>query len=219
MCAWSAGSLIDATCLCEVIAVDAAWERINMCMRFLLGFVNTVAACENDIRFFQKALLIFFESNGREFECGQFVHAIIYGYCGRQVIAEGQRHWRIVPAEIFIDLHYGNHVVNEIALALQDGAFFEPMLQVRHDHINVLYGLVDLKLIGTIVKDRFFDEEHPRILCKPAQEVLRSLVYEVPAQVRKADKIDIADMRPCGCWSIRNHAGICTIYMPSILQL
>jgi hypothetical protein len=61
--------------------------------------------------------------------------------------------------------------------------------QARHDDVQAVAARRDVETRLPLAEDRLLDEEDAPPLGEAAQQVLRPLVDEVPAQVREADEV------------------------------
>jgi hypothetical protein len=88
----------------------------------------------------------------------------------------------------------GEEAVDQIALDRPERDLAPQALrQVRDDHPHPAVTLADLQVHRAVIENRLFDEEDAALSGAAAQEMLRPLIDEVPAQVREADHVRLLE--------------------------
>src|ERR1044071_9324855 len=83
-------------------------------MLISLGFIQTMPAGENEIRYLEKFTFAQAERFGRAFEGRQLVHTVVNDSCRRQAAREIKRHRRVIPTDVIANLIIANHPVNQL---------------------------------------------------------------------------------------------------------
>lgn len=156
---------------------------MDVLVQLLLGFVEAAAAGEDDTGASQKRAFSVAKTGRSTGKTRQFIHAVVNDCRRIQMIAETKRHRRVVPQHLGPDALSRDHVIKELPLNFCIARSIA-LAQMRHDDVDswLCVGDGDVRCIVGI-KDWFFNDEDAPISGATAQQMLRTLQYEVPSQV------------------------------------
>src|ERR1044072_3158871 len=101
-----------------------------------------------------------------------------------QVAREDKGPRRVIPPEVLMngvfDEQPQHHVVEQRSLRDLAAQTFR---QMRHNNFQIFFALTNIETERTVIEDRFLYKEHTSILRAAFQQVLRTLIHEVPTQV------------------------------------
>ena len=155
-------------------------------MERAFGLVEAPAAGQHQVGPHQQRALLVPESRWRASEGAQLVHAVVHGRDRPQVRGEVERHGRVVPRHEVGDVVgrqkevqqclqvHGAGVTREVRDRDRDARWVAPGLQRRARRIVM----------------RLLNKQHASGLGGTAQQVLRTLVDEVPSQVTETDQVE-----------------------------
>ena len=93
----------------------------------------------------------------------------------------GHRHRRVVPENVIADVVLDEEPINHPALHHGKRLFaFEFVRQARDDDADSTLALRDIKSHRAIIEDRLFDKEDAADFRKATQEMLWTLINEIP---------------------------------------
>ena len=126
----------------------------------------------------------------RTFERTELIHAVVNGSNGIEMIGKRQRHRRVVPENVFLDLVLQKKLPNHLSHDRVDGDLAAQSVgQVRHNHAHARVCFAQFEPHRSVSKDRFFDKEHASLARATRQQMLRTLVNKIPTQMREANEI------------------------------
>ena len=172
--------------LLEVHGVDAAGEAVGVGMARTLGLEQAGAARKHQVGPCQQGRFALQQLPGRVPECGQFVHAVVHHQARVQRRQQGQRHRRVEPDD---------GVVNRRDLA-QQGLQRRQLIIMKtgclHGRTRLAYGDIrrrrgQIQPARPIVPDGLLDKDHMVELRQARQQLLGTLIDEIPAQMGKDD--------------------------------
>lgn len=100
----------------KVIDVNTAWKRMDILVQLLLGFVETAAAGEDDAGAAQQCAFGLAKAGRSAGKIREFIHAVVHDRGCIQMVAEAQRHRRVVPQHLGPDVFSYDQVIKEPAL-------------------------------------------------------------------------------------------------------
>jgi hypothetical protein len=123
------------------------------------------------------------------FEGREFVHAIIDNGQRLEVACETKGHGAIVPADIPLNPIVNEEVVEQFPL--KRIAFLPSATERKRGDDSPQSGAApgDSEASFLPFKNRLFNEEDPTLLGAATEEMLGTLIDEIPTQMRKTDQI------------------------------
>ena len=166
--------------LFEVHGIDAAGEAMDVGVARALRLEQAGAAGKHEVGARQQGRFALQQLPRRILECGQFIHAVIHDQIRVQGRQQRQRHRRIEP-------HDGIVGWRDLAQqGLQHGQLVVVKTGRLHGRAGLAHGHVrrrrgQFQGAGPVVPDGLLDEDHAVELRQARQQLLRTLIHEIPA--------------------------------------
>src|SRR6185503_14168783 len=101
-----------------------------------------------------------------------------------------ERHRCVIPEDILVDFLLEEKLARHLFHDRVDRDFAsQSFRQVRHDDVNSRIRLPHIEAHRAVREDGFFYKEDATLPGTTRQKMLWALIYEIPTQVREADKI------------------------------
>ena len=158
-------------------------------MPLALGFVQAVAAGEDEVGLRDQPLLERKQFGRRTLEVGEFVHAIIDDAVGRDMLRKRQHHRGIIPPKHGFRGAPAHDFTEKDSQRRGLLDQVEPGREVRrqHDHAALLAG-GDVDARRGRVVDRLLPEQHVPFASEAAHQMLGTLEDEVPSKMTEAEQ-------------------------------
>ena len=169
----------------EVAGIDAGRKGVDVVVLDALCLVKAVAAGEDDIGGGEQVGLVPAQAFGGKAERRQFVHAVVDDRA-RPHMARDRPHLRgIEPQHRMGDAGQRQHLVQQARQRAVGFLGREGAGDARADGLDGGAGEgVELQIRQVVIdRDRLFPEDHAAVGGEAADQVLRALQHEVPAQV------------------------------------
>ena len=98
-----------------------------------------------------------------KFKTGKLIHTIVNYRFRFKMPAEPQRHRRVIPEEIFRNIHLFKKDRKLIFLAFEHLFMRLAIFEMRDNNPQVIKWFVDLKMIFFCAEYRFFNKEYPEM--------------------------------------------------------
>jgi len=186
----------------EMLVVHAAGKAVDAAVAVLLGPVEAGPTGEHQVGILEQRVLALHQLSRRVLEQRQLVHAVVDDAARIQAGSQRDGHGRVEPDPVIAELFLPHRVHHE---ALQHGDVV--VMEARRGtgdvgppYLDVGGGRETLQALLGFSGHRLLDEHHAPALGQARQQVLRTLVDEVPAQVRENDEcVHCGSMRVGGC--------------------
>ena len=162
---------------------------MDVLVQVLLGFVEAAPACEDDTGAAQQRAFGVAKAGRSTGKIREFIHAVIHDRRCIQMVAEPQRHRRVVPQHLGPDVFCDDQIIKEPALHVGFALAIE-LAKMRHDDTYSCRCVSDSDMRPVDrVEDRFFNDKDASISGATSQQMLRALEHEVPTQVGKTKDV------------------------------
>src|SRR5947208_319255 len=160
-------------------------------MLVLLRLPQALASGKDQVGAVEQVILALHQTRRSELEKGKLVHAVVNGQLRAEMMAESEPHRRVVPADVFRDLLVRHKGVEQLPELTVDVFLRLAARQMGCDHLDAAL------LARTCLQPRFafppnglFPEiNSPSVARESADQMLRPLVHESPAQMRKTQQV------------------------------
>src|SRR6185295_14510438 len=164
--------------------INTAGKRVYRRVLITLCFIQTLTASENQIDMTEQFLFQQRQTRVSAFERRQLVHAIVYRSDWTEVIGETERHRRVVPEHVVVNLVIEEQLARHLFHDGIDRYFAsQSFRQVRHNYAQSRFCFAHHQTHGAVTEYRFFYIEDSTTFSGTAQKMLRTLVDKIPAQV------------------------------------
>jgi hypothetical protein len=169
--------------------IDAAGEGMDVRMQMALDLEKAHAAGEDDIRAGKQGLLKPDSFRRRAAERRKLVHAVVHDQRGADVVGKLQCQWcEVVQEGSPYPLGREQPVEQSLLCRIRLGPGKGIRHARHHDLDPALDGMRFEPGLDRVCGDRLLDKEHPVRPSKTRHQMLRTLVDEVPTEMREANQ-------------------------------